>query len=116
MSLAIYVDVNVRVEVPRGLRVRGIRVLTSQEDGTREFSDAALLDRATELGMVLFTHDEDLLAEAAMRQRTGRAFAGVIYAHQLRVSIGQCVDDLELICQTEDSSQWINRVGFLTRK
>ena len=46
---------------------------------------------------MLFSHDDDLLAEAARRQVAGIPFGGVIYAHQLRVSIGVCIDDLTLI-------------------
>ena len=38
-------DVNVRQAVPDGLRLRGVEVLTAQEDGTRELEDDALLDR-----------------------------------------------------------------------
>jgi hypothetical protein len=37
-----------------------------------------LLDRASELGRVLFTMDDDLLVEAAARQNQGVAFGGVI--------------------------------------
>jgi hypothetical protein len=40
--------------------------------------DPRLLDRAGELGRVLFSQDEDLLIEAARRQREGIHFAGVI--------------------------------------
>jgi len=67
-----------------GLRLRRVDVLTAQEDGTRQFSDPDLLDRATTLNRILFTRDEDLLREAARRQLRGEFFAGVIYseAHQ----------------------------------
>ncbi len=41
------------------------------------------------------------------------AFAGVVYAHQLRVSIGQCAADLELIAKATDPDEWTNRVMFL---
>ena len=113
MSVGIYTDVNVRAEIIRGARLRGVDVTTAEEDGTRELDDSALLDRATSLGRVLFTRDADLLAEAAARQRNGLAFAGVIYAHQLYVSIGECVDYLELIAKASAPSEWINRVGWL---
>jgi predicted nuclease of predicted toxin-antitoxin system len=87
--------------VPRaitiGLRLRQVDVLTAFEDGAGEADDSALLDRASELGRVLFTHDDDLLAEAARRQTAGIPFSGVIYVHQLRLSIGACIDDLEII-------------------
>ena len=97
MSVKLYVDVHVRRAVSNGLRLRGVDVLTAQEDGAGELEDPPLLDRATALGRILFTQDDDLLAEAVRRQRSGETFAGVIYAHQLNVTIGECVDDLELI-------------------
>src|SRR5262249_56264427 len=91
VSVTLYMDVNVRRAVTDGLSLRGAKVLTAQEDGTRELADDALLDRATELGYVLFTQDDDLLREAAQRQERGAAFAGVIYAHQLKVTVGLCI-------------------------
>jgi len=108
MNVPVYMDVNVRAEITRQLRVREVDVLTSQEDGTREFSDSDLLDRTTFLGRVLFTRDLDLLAEATKRQRSSRSFAGVIYAPQIGVTIGQCVADLELIAKTGDPEECIN--------
>lgn len=106
-------DVNVRAEITRQLRARGVDVLTSEEDGTREFSDSDLLDRATLLGRVLFTRDADLLAEAAIRLRRGVTFNGVIYAHQLHVTIGQSVANLELVAKAGRQAEWINRVEYL---
>ena len=67
MNIALYMDVNVRAEITSQLRARDVDLLTSEKDGTREFSDPALLDRATALGRVLFTRDADLIAEAVMR-------------------------------------------------
>lgn len=116
MSVPLYMDVNVRAEITRQLRARGVDVLTSEEDGTREFSDSDLLDRATFLGRVLFTRDADLPAEAALRQRSGVTFSGVIYAHQLLVTIGQCVADLELIAKVRNPTECVNRVDYLPLK
>jgi predicted nuclease of predicted toxin-antitoxin system len=116
MNVPLYMDVNVRAEITRQLRVRKVDVLTSQEDGTRESSDSDLLDRATFLGRVLFTRDVDLLPEATKRQRKGRSFVGVIYAPQIGVTIGECVAELELIAKTEESSKWVNRVEYLPLK
>jgi hypothetical protein len=75
--------------------------------------DSAILDRATMLDRVLFTRDDDLLVEADQRQQYGVEFAGVIYAHQLYVSIGQCVKDLELIANASELSDMRNRVEYL---
>ena len=58
-------DHHVPRAITTGLRLRGVDVLTAYEDGASELPDPALLDRASELGRVLFTQDDDLLAEAA---------------------------------------------------
>lgn len=113
MSTSLYVDVHVRRAVTNGLRLRGVDVLTAQEDGTRELDDSKLLDRATALGRVLFTQDDDLLTEAVRRQREDKAFAGVIYAHQLNITIGECVDCLELIALASEPDEWANRIAYL---
>lgn len=73
MPLALYLDHHVRREVTGALRRRGVDVLTCREDGTAEWADATLLDRATQLGRVLVSQDADLLAEAVRRQREGGA-------------------------------------------
>ena len=67
MSVGLYMDVHVPAAITRGLLLRGVDVLTAQLDGTTELEDPGLLDRATELGRVLFSQDDDLLAEAAKR-------------------------------------------------
>jgi predicted nuclease of predicted toxin-antitoxin system len=109
-------DVHVRRAVTNGLRLRGVDVLTAQEDGARELSDPDILDRATALGRVLFTQDDDLLKEAARRLRSGLPFAGVIYVHQLNVTVGQCIDDLELIAKVSGPAEWAGRLLYLPLK
>lgn len=79
MSVALYMDVHVRRAVTNGLRMRGVDVITAHEDGTAMWPDDRLFDRAGELGRVLFSQDDDLLAEAEHRQRENRPFAGVIH-------------------------------------
>ena len=83
--LALYMDHHVPRAITEGLRLRGIDVITAYEDGADDMEDSALLDRATELGRVLFTQDDDLLAEATKRQKEGVTFGGVIYSHQLQI-------------------------------
>ena len=106
-------DVHVPRAITEGLRLRGVDVLTRRRDGARGLIDAEILDRASALGRVLFTRDADLLAEATQRQRTSRSFAGVVYAHQLHVTIGQCVHDLELIATATSPSDLTDRVEYL---
>ncbi len=97
MTIAFYMDVHVQRAITTGLRLRDVDVLTAQEDEHHMADDARLLDRATELQRILFTQDDDLLAEAKRRQMAGIPFAGVIYGHQLRITIGSCIQDMELV-------------------
>lgn len=113
MSLSLYMDHHVDVAITRGLRRRGVTVLTAEEDGTKQLADPLLLDRAMALGYVLFTQDADLLAEAARRQASGEPFAGVVYTHQQGISIGRCVQDLELMAKVLDPVDMMNRVVYL---
>lgn len=116
MSVGLYFDVHVRRAIRDGLRLRGVDLLTAQEDGAAEYDDPALLDRSTALSRVLFTQDDDLLREAKHRQLTGILFAGVVYAHQLNVSIGQCIADLALIALASEPDEWLNRTLYLPLK
>ncbi len=113
MPLRLYMDQQVPRAITAQLRVRGINVVTAYEDGTSTLDDPPLLDRATELERVLFTRDDDLLAEAALRQQTGQLFYGVIYAHQLRVAIGECIRDLEILALAGEPSDVVGQVIFL---
>jgi hypothetical protein len=113
VAIALYMDQHVARAITVGLRLRGIDVLTAWEDGASAFSDPQLLDRASALGRVLFSQDDDLLVEATRRQAVGLRFSGVVYAHQLRVSIGQCVQDLGLIAATGGSDDMRNAILYL---
>jgi predicted nuclease of predicted toxin-antitoxin system len=113
VSIALYMDVHVPAAITRALLRRGVDVPTAQADGTMRLPDDALMNRASSLNRVLFSRDEDFLGEAMMRQSIGVAFAGVVYAHQLRVTIGQSVHDLELIAKCAEPSDFTNRVEHL---
>ena len=106
-------DENVQGQIVRGLRRRGVEVLTAEEDGWNERLDADVLDRAGELGRVAFSRDDDFLREAVRRQRSGETFVGVIYAHQLRVSIGRCIQDLELLSQAGSPEDFADTIYYL---
>ena len=106
-------DENVHRAITTGLRLRGIDVLTVQEDDRSGLDDPSVLDRATELGRVLFSQDEDLLAEGRRRQGAGIGFAGVIFAHQMHVTLGDCIRDLELIAKAAHPEELSDRVEFL---
>lgn len=116
MSLALYMDVHAPRAITYSLLAAGVDVITAQEDDCARMPDPELLDRASSLGRVLFTRDDDLLAEAARRQRSSIPFAGVIYAHQMRVNIGQCIQDLCLLAECLDPEDLANTAIHLPFK
>ena len=113
MSVAFYMDVHVRRAVTVALRPRSIDVLTAQEDGAAQLDDGLLLQRAADPGRVLVSQDEDLLREGARRLREGVYFRGIVYSHQLRVTIGRMVGDLALIAAATSGDEWHGWVEFL---
>jgi hypothetical protein len=113
MAVLLYMDHHVPRAITVGLRLRGVDVITAYEDKSSRLNDSELLDRATELNRLLFSRDDDLLAEAVRRQREDLRFYGVVYAHQLRVSIGTCIDDLETIAKAASSEDVIDSILFL---
>ena len=106
-------DVHVRRAVTVALRLRAIDVLTAQADGAAGLDDKRLLDRATTLGRILVSQDEDLLREGARRLGEREDFSGIIYAHQLLITVGQMVEDLELIARATSSEEWWGRIEYL---
>ncbi len=113
MSLALYMDVHIDSAITDGLRLRGVDVLRAQDDGADQYPDPALLDRATSLGRVLFSNDQDFLREGARRQRAGESFSGVIYAHPLHVTIGRCIDDLEILAKLTEPHEVANSLVYI---
>lgn len=113
MTLRLYMDVHVPLAITEGLRRRGVDVLTTQSDGTDRLDDELLLQRATDIGRILFSQDEDLLAIATSRRSKNLDFAGLIYAHQLGPGIGDIIDDLELFCVCADTEEIHNRIVYL---
>lgn len=110
MSLSLYMDHNVIGQITIGCRSRGLDVLTALEDGFDVRSDEEVLGRATELGRIVFTHDTDFIAITGEWLAAGRPFAGVVYGHQFRVSIGKAIGDLEAICHVLTAEEAANQL------
>ena len=113
MAIGLYMDVHIPRAIINGLRLRGVDVLTAQEDETITLPDSALLDRATELGRLLYSQDDDLLVEAHSRLTENIEFSGVVYSHQLKSPIGKCIEDLEIIAKSFDANETANLIEFI---
>lgn len=113
MTVPLYMDEHVPSAITAGLKSRGVDVITVQEDGRGGFDDPELLDRANQLGRVMFSQDADLLRLAAEKQSAGQPFIGVIYSHQGSMTIGECLDELELLVGACTIEELANLVHYL---
>ncbi len=113
MPIQFYMDVHVPEAVTLQLRARGVDVLTAIEDNARQLTDAEILQRAHDLGRVVVTQDIRFRALAEAWQKKGRPFSGLVFSHQLRITIGQFVSDLGLIAEATAPEEWPNTVEYL---
>jgi hypothetical protein len=113
MPVAFYMDVHVHAAVTEQLRRRDVDVLTAQDDGSVRLPDDQLLSRSTMLERVLFTHDIRFKTLAEDWQRQAKQFAGLVWGHPMRLTIGQMVANLELIAKATDPLEWWNVVDRL---
>ncbi len=113
MCVGVYVDHNVRREIVEGLRARGIDCLTAAEDDHNKADDEPLMVRASALDRLTFTMDTDLIEIASRWVTSGKSFRAVIYAHQLGVSIGRAISDVELLIGASFDHELRDRVIWL---
>ena len=106
--------IHIPIAITAALRQRGINVLTSQEDETATQDDESLLERATSLGRVLFSQDQDFLQIAASWRGTGRSFVGLFFSAQKGVSLGSLTKDLELLLTYCEPDELKDRVVYLS--
>jgi hypothetical protein len=106
-------DTHVHSAVTEQMRRRGVDVLIAQDDDADHLDDEALLSRSTALGRVMFTFDIRFKARAEDWQRQEKPFAGLVWGHPMRLTIGQMVLDLELIAKATDPRDWQNVVERL---
>ena len=106
-----YTDEHVSRAVIRGLRQRGIDVVSVPEANRLGASDEEHLAFARAEGRVFFTHDDDFLRLAA----AGAAHAGIVYAPR-QVSTGEAIRGLMLIYQVLDAEDMVGKVEYLQRR
>jgi hypothetical protein len=103
-----YTDEQVARAVIRGLRQRGIDVLSVPEAGMMGAEDEEHLALAIAQHRVLVTHDNDFLRLAAARS----PHAGIVYAPH-RTPLGVLIRGLFLIHQVLEAEDMVGRIEYL---
>ena len=113
MSPTFYFDHNMPEAALHELRRQGVSMLSAKEDGMAEADDESLMERASALGRVMVTEDDDFTRITARWQREGREFPGLLIIPQSRLSIGMIVENVLLFARAMDAEEMVNRVEFL---
>jgi predicted nuclease of predicted toxin-antitoxin system len=71
-------------------------------------TDEQQFEVAIQKQAIIFTHDTDFIRIAADRDHLG-----IIYVHQQKLLIGDCIRRLKMIVQTQTAEEMRNRIIFL---
>ncbi len=114
--IRLYLDENVRGPVTRGLRTHDVDCLTAMEDGYDCTHDELVLARATALGRVVLTYDDDFLRIAHQWLAESRPFPGIIKSNGKRVPPGIEIEQVWHICRDEAADALANLVLYLPQR
>ena len=112
MRYASTFDESVELSVSQQLERADIDVVSAHSLEQLGDSDQSHLQRATELGRVLCTYDQDFLRLAA----EGVSHGGIIFAAQQTASIGGWVREIKIIHAQMQADDLIGRVIYLSMK
>ena len=100
-----YLDENLSPEIANQLRLSGIDIIR----GPLGDDDPVHLERATVMGRVVCTEDDDFIKLAAQ----GKTHAGIIFGEQDRHSIGDWVKYLRFACDVHSAEELINTINYV---
>jgi predicted nuclease of predicted toxin-antitoxin system len=104
-----YFDQHIPFAVARGLRRRGVDVLTAQEADRCGLPDLGQLEYAFTLDRVLVTFDADLLVLSA----GGVEHKGIAFCTASKHSIGELIYALLLVQDVMTQEDMLNHVEFI---
>ena len=106
--IKIYADESVSIAIVEGLKRRGVNAFSAKDLGKLGLTDEEQLEVAVQNQAVIFTHDADFL-----RIALDKPHLGIIYVHQQKLTIGECIKRLRIIAQTKSMQEMQNKIVFL---
>lgn len=113
MSLRFFFDECADEDVARGLRRRGVDVVTASQLQRKELSDVDQLEFVRRTGRVIYTTDRHFLVIVAGWIEEGLEFPGLAYHAQGALTKGQAIQALLLLNEVYDPPDMVNRIEFL---
>ena len=83
-------------------------MFSAKDLGKLGLTDEDQLKVAVENQAVIFTHDADFL-----RIALNKPHLGIIYVHQQKLTIGECIKKLKIIVETRTMQELENQILFL---
>ena len=108
-------DENFNNDIVRGLlrRQPGLNIVRVQDVGLRGAADAQILAWAAQANRILLTHDVSTITRLAMeRVQAGQPMPGVVEVSR-SVSIGNVLDDIQLLAETSLDGEWNGQILYL---
>lgn len=109
----IYTNESIPVSVATGLKRRGVDAWSARDAGNLGLSDEEQLKYASRERAVIFTHDEDFLRLVSEWMQQGKEHWGIIYVHEQKLSIGECIRRLMAYALAVEAEEMKNRLEFL---
>lgn len=106
--ISIYADESVNNAIVEGLRRRGINAFSAKDLGKLGQTDEEQLKTAIQKQAAIFTHDVDFIKIAINKNHPG-----IIYVHQQKLTIGECIRKLKIITETKTPEEIQNQIIFL---
>lgn len=113
MAIKIYANESVPVAIVAGLKRRGVETISARDSGNLGLTDEQQLEYAQINQMPIFTHDADFLRLAYEWTQAGQDHWGIIYVHQEKSGIGECIRRLKELADLFGSDALRNHVEFL---
>jgi predicted nuclease of predicted toxin-antitoxin system len=85
-----------------------VEAFSAKDIGRLGLTDEQQIEVATANHAVIFTHDVDFL-----RMATQREHLGIIYVHQQKLNIGECIKRLKATAETKSPKEMRNQIIFL---
>jgi predicted nuclease of predicted toxin-antitoxin system len=108
-SIRFHMDENVNSAIAKALRLQGIDVTLTAEEGILGTSDEFQVAFAQQQQRVIFTHDADLLRIASK----GAEHSGIVYCAKDVRSLGEIIRGLVLIHQILTPQEMQGHVEYL---
>jgi len=85
-----------------------VEAFSAKDIGKLGLTDEQQIKVAAANQAIIFTHDVDFVRIASQREHLG-----IIYVHQQKLSVGECIKRLKAIAETRSLGEMHNRIIFL---